>query len=235
MDLNVNRSNNLFVFFMRLIPVVIAFVLILLDGCSDDESPVKSRSYSISGDVQVSWVERSFTAESLGTSVADTVSGIKLFLADDTSALRDSAITVNGGYEFNRVAKGWYRIAALKAPGVFQTTDPFPVDGPNVSISKNVLLGPSGAMTVHPNPFDVSMVVVHDVSAQTHMVLNIHSIDGGLVRRVVDRTVRGGHYTWTWIGRDESNVQAPAGLYWAVLTTDYSTETQLIVKVDTLP
>lgn len=235
MGLNDLRSNNRHVFWARLLPVVIASAFIFPGGCSDDETPVKPRSYSISGNVLVSWVERNFTADSLGTAVEDTVSGITLFLTDNAMTVLDSTVTVNGEYEFTRVARGWYRIAALKAPGVFQTTDPFPIDGPNASISKNVPLGPSGTVTAYPNPFDVSMVIVHDVSAQTHLVVNIHSIDGGLVRRIVDRIVRGGHYTWTWIGRDESNAQAPAGLYWAVLTTDYSTETVLIVKVDTAP
>jgi flagellar hook assembly protein FlgD len=90
-------------------------------------------------------------------------------------------------------------------------------------------------MTSYPNPFDVTTIIDHDLLSETHMVLNIHSINGGIVRRIVDRTVPAGHYEWMWNGRNDGAAQVPAGLYWSVLTTDYSTETQLIVKVDTTP
>ena len=235
MHANVSHGNNLSVFLTRHSTVVTVSALILSGGCSDDESPVKPELYSISGNVLVSWVERNAAAESLGTTVEDTVSGIKVYLTDNTQAVLDSAVTVSGAYRFKRVSKGSYRIAALKAPGVLQSTDLFWVDGENAPVSKNVPLGPSGGTTSFPNPFNVATIIAHDLSSDTHMVLNIYSIEGERVRRIADRMVPEGHHEWMWNGRNDSATRAPAGLYWSVLTTEYSSETHLIVKVDTGP
>ncbi|MEW6751541.1 MAG: immune inhibitor A domain-containing protein [Candidatus Latescibacterota bacterium] len=73
----------------------------------------------------------------------------------------------------------------------------------------------------YPNPFNGSTVIRYTVGAgeaivtgQARMVLEVRSVVGGLVRRLVDEPAAPGLYQATWDGRDDSGGLVASGVYY---------------------
>jgi hypothetical protein len=76
----------------------------------------------------------------------------------------------------------------------------------------------------YPNPFIGSTVIGYTVginaaivSGRARTVLEVRSIAGGLVRRLVDEAAAPGIFTATWDGRDESGARSASGVYYLQL------------------
>ncbi len=64
-----------------------------------------------------------------------------------------------------------------------------------------------------PNPFNPRTTIRFAVPAQQHARLDIHAVDGRLVRRLLDGRVAAGEHAVTWDGRDDAGREVASGVY----------------------
>ncbi|HEY9166525.1 MAG TPA: right-handed parallel beta-helix repeat-containing protein [Candidatus Kryptonia bacterium] len=66
----------------------------------------------------------------------------------------------------------------------------------------------------YPNPFNPTTTIGYQLpDDNTHVVLNIYSITGQVVRTLVDANQNAGNYKATWDGTNNSGVQVSSGVY----------------------
>jgi hypothetical protein len=68
-----------------------------------------------------------------------------------------------------------------------------------------------------PNPFNPATTIAFDLPRDQHVRLDIYSVDGRLVRRLVDDQTSAGHHQVTWRGLDEQGRRMATGAYFYVL------------------
>ena len=64
-----------------------------------------------------------------------------------------------------------------------------------------------------PNPFNPRTVIRFAVPAEQHVRLDVHGVDGRLVRRLLDGRVGAGLHDVTWDGRDDAGREVASGVY----------------------
>lgn len=83
-----------------------------------------------------------------------------------------------------------------------------------------------------PNPFNPATRLSFAVPESGGKVtLVIHGVDGRRVRNLVGSDLRGGEYTVTWFGRDDSGRRLPSGVYFASLSSGGEVRTRKLVMV----
>ena len=70
-----------------------------------------------------------------------------------------------------------------------------------------------------PNPFNPRTVITFSVPAAHDARLDIYSLDGRLVRRLVDGHVAAGAHDVVWDGRDDAGREAASGVYFHRLSS----------------
>lgn len=68
-----------------------------------------------------------------------------------------------------------------------------------------------------PNPFNPSTTIRFEVPEQVHASVKIYSVDGRMVRNLLDNTVEPGRYNLAWDSRDDTGRPVSAGVYYYVL------------------
>jgi hypothetical protein len=64
-----------------------------------------------------------------------------------------------------------------------------------------------------PNPFNPRTTIRFALPAEQHVRLDVHSVDGRLVRRLLDGRMTVGAHDITWDGRDEDGREVASGVY----------------------
>ena len=75
---------------------------------------------------------------------------------------------------------------------------------------------PPSRLVLHgavPNPFNPRTTIRFAVPAEQHVQLDVHGVDGRLVRRLLDGRVGAGAHDVTWDGRDEAGREVASGVY----------------------
>ena len=72
----------------------------------------------------------------------------------------------------------------------------------------------------YPNPFNPTTMIKFDISKAGHVKLAVYSIEGRLIRTLVDKNFNPGKFSINWDGRDVSGQQVPSGTYFYRLVTD---------------
>ncbi len=80
----------------------------------------------------------------------------------------------------------------------------------------------------HPNPFNPSTVIKFEMKADGPVKLMVYSLDGRLVRSLVDDHRAPGIYTARWSGNDDRGVHVASGTYLYRLTTTNYTELKMM-------
>jgi len=70
----------------------------------------------------------------------------------------------------------------------------------------------------YPNPFNPSTIIEFDVCKPEQVNLKIYSLEGKLVKTLIERHLNAGRYSVTWDGTDEASVHLPSGTYFFQLT-----------------
>ncbi|MDZ7317045.1 MAG: hypothetical protein ONB24_13070 [candidate division KSB1 bacterium] len=83
----------------------------------------------------------------------------------------------------------------------------------------------------YPNPFNSSTVIPVMLSAPQEIRLEVVDLNGRLTRRLCSRLLPSGEHRFAWDGRDEYGREAAAGVYFARLTCEESTQ---IIKMTLL-
>lgn len=65
----------------------------------------------------------------------------------------------------------------------------------------------------YPNPFNPSTVIPFSLPQTAHTTLDIYTVAGQKIRRLIDAQYGAGQYKITWDGRDDFGWIAPAGMY----------------------
>jgi hypothetical protein len=95
---------------------------------------------------------------------------------------------------------------------------------PNQSARAGVLL------QNHPNPFNPSTEIRYVTKEAGHVLLQVFSVNGGLVRTLVNaHHGRGGTYQVTWNGRAEDGRLSPSGVYFYRLESSGDAEMKKMI------
>ncbi len=70
-----------------------------------------------------------------------------------------------------------------------------------------------------PNPFNPQTAIQFDSAARGEVILSIYTLNGRLVRRLVDQVLDSGSHEVVWNGRDDRNREMASGIYLARLET----------------
>jgi hypothetical protein len=80
----------------------------------------------------------------------------------------------------------------------------------------------------YPNPFDTFTEIAYELAVDGFVSLKIYSLNGELVRTLVDESQDAGHHTTKWDGRDDQGKQAASGSYFYQLESGGVIQTQKI-------
>ena len=72
----------------------------------------------------------------------------------------------------------------------------------------------------YPNPFNPSTNINYQLPINSKVTLKIYSINGELVKTLVDKEQTAGYYTIEWNGKDELDGICPSGIYLYRIETD---------------
>ncbi len=72
----------------------------------------------------------------------------------------------------------------------------------------------------YPNPFNPSTSINYQLPINSKVTLKIYSINGELVKTLVDKEQTAGYYTIEWNGKDELDGICPSGIYLYRIETD---------------
>jgi len=133
------------------------------------------------------------------------------------------------------IAEVGFRVLAAGAPGIG-------VGAVRARTPENQELDLSGAVDVGevpealprvtqlhapaPNPFNPATTIAYDLAVGGRVTLRIYSIDGRLVRTLVDETALPGRYSLVWQGRDDGGRTVASGTYVMRLVAPGRTETR---------
>ena len=80
-----------------------------------------------------------------------------------------------------------------------------------------------------PNPFNPSTTLAYDMAVGGRVTLKIYSIDGRLVRTLVDEQALPGRYSRVWQGRDDAGRTVASGAYVVRMVAPDRTETRRVM------
>jgi hypothetical protein len=83
--------------------------------------------------------------------------------------------------------------------------------------------------SAEPNPFNPRTTIKYGLAGEGIVTLRIYSVEGELVRTLVDTKQPAGHYALVWDGRGDSGREVPGGVYFARLATTGMVETSKLV------
>jgi hypothetical protein len=82
---------------------------------------------------------------------------------------------------------------------------------------------------ITPNPFKGNAQFSYSLETSAHVRLEIFSVDGRLVRALVDQMQAIGQHQFVWAATDARGRQLPAGIYLVRITDGFQTNTKSIV------
>jgi hypothetical protein len=82
-----------------------------------------------------------------------------------------------------------------------------------------------------PNPFRPPTAIAYALPAAGRVRLAIYTVDGRLVRTLIDRVAAAGEHTATWDGRDASGREQAAGVYFYRLETAAGSATRKLALI----
>ena len=85
--------------------------------------------------------------------------------------------------------------------------------------------------TAFPNPFNPQTTIAWELPAASNMQVEIHDIQGRLIRRLRDEMTAAGPGRVSWNGQDDSGNQAGSGLYFARVITEIGSVTRKLTLV----
>ena len=89
--------------------------------------------------------------------------------------------------------------------------------------------------TIYPNPstgsFSINYEVADNYEQYSNVLIWVYDIYGGIVSKLVDRTMETGRYSVEWNGKYDNGTNAPAGTYFVHFRTLNTTNVRKIVLI----
>ena len=82
-----------------------------------------------------------------------------------------------------------------------------------------------------PNPFNPATAIQFTISEPEHVRLNVYSLNGQLVRTLIDSLMYAGQHSVTWDASDSSGRDVASGVYLCRLMTDSEMQSSRLVLV----
>lgn len=82
-----------------------------------------------------------------------------------------------------------------------------------------------------PNPFNPSTKIVYSVPIHSRIQINIYSLQGRLVKMLVDGSRSPGRYTVSWNGTDNEGKRVASGVYFCRLAAGEFTESRKMMLI----
>ncbi len=161
--------------------------------------------------------------------------------------VQDVLITADGS-SVNPDEKGYYGMNL--APGIYDVTASLAGYASQLFEDVEILYGTETAVDIamiytsigdtgvrfetffsalHPNPFGALTTISYQLSASSTVQLTIFDISGRRVRSLVNDQQAGGDHSVIWNGTDDDGRNAPAGMYFCVLSAGEHFEVEKIV------
>jgi hypothetical protein len=188
----------------------------------------------------------------------DAVGGTPVGPVNLMNSLKASAMAAAAARRYGRAARLVDQIAdvALATPEIPHVFDP---DEPGTNlggrivarahtlsfslrelVEEKMLVGPPGIRMLGASPAGAGMEIAPNPSASGFNIsfapegkgavsLKIYSVDGRLVRTLIDGAAPGGRMTAAWDGRNAAGVRVAAGTYFAVLSQGESAEVKKLI------
>jgi hypothetical protein len=191
-------------------------------GCADKgktpSTPAVDR-FALSGRIRLDGKLADEADAPLGIRRVEDASGVMVHLSG-AGGMRDSTQTVSGGYSFQDLAPGSYRLAIWVVPSHPDTTSVTVVDR-DVATPDTLVLAPNGDIRNYPNPSTPDGIGTEFTthSVQTYSV-EVRSPAGDLVWTYSQTDVPAGYYHVHWDGDDLTDHVAPNGPYWIIVHAD---------------
>ena len=83
-----------------------------------------------------------------------------------------------------------------------------------------------------PSPFRDQVAIGFELPEPQHVSLLVHSVDGRLVRRLMDRDYVAGRHTIFWDAKDQAGRSVASGVYFVRLTAGVHSATRRLVRLD---
>lgn len=83
----------------------------------------------------------------------------------------------------------------------------------------------------HPNPFNPSTLITFDLARNQAVQLQVFSLDGVLLRTLLDGPRAAGQHAVSWDGRDTQGCALPSGVYLCRLTTEQTRQTRRMTMI----
>jgi hypothetical protein len=96
---------------------------------------------------------------------------------------------------------------AIQAPAAAETASG--LTAPRLALERN-----------RPNPFNPTTAIAFEIPRAGRATLRVYSVQGALVRTLVDAPLPAGRHTVTWDGRDDEGRALGSGLYLSELVSD---------------
>ncbi|MCX5752052.1 MAG: T9SS type A sorting domain-containing protein, partial [Candidatus Krumholzibacteria bacterium] len=83
----------------------------------------------------------------------------------------------------------------------------------------------------YPNPFNPTTTIDYAISRDSHVNLSVYSIDGRLIRTLVNEYQKGNRHNVQWDGKDDRGTAVASGIYFCRIKTERLNETMKLVLV----
>ncbi len=160
-----------------------------------DDTEVESVDIVLSRDGGLTW------DETLASGIENTGTFTWTVTGPESTECRIIVYALDGSYN-----EGWAEIA-----------DDFRITG--ISSVGDDLPGATALAPAHPNPFNPRTTISYKLGADTHARLQVFSVDGRLIKTLVDRTQQAGQHQAVWNGTDSKGQSVASGNYLYTLTT----------------
>ncbi len=160
-----------------------------------DETGVESVDIVLSRDGGLTW------DETLASGIDNTGTYSWTVTGPESMTCRIAVFALDGSHN-----EGWTEIA-----GDFQISGSSPVG--------HDLPGATALDQAHPNPFNPRTTISFKLGADTHARLQVFSVDGRLIKTLVDQTLQAGQHEAVWNGTDARGQSVASGNYLYTLTT----------------
>jgi hypothetical protein len=198
---------------------------VILASCSRS-SPTSTGTHTLSGRVRLVATLRNDTGDSTGVLRIENADSVRVYLYQG-AALKDSARSAAGGYQFAGLGSGAYSVATRLWGDIGDT-----VSIANLSsdaAADTLALGPTPAMTASPNPFSTQTRIDFPIFTTETARMIAQRPSGLTVRTLFDRTFAVGSHTLVWDGTDDIATPLPSGVYWVLFVSGADYRAVLVI------
>jgi len=139
-----------------------------------------------------------------------------------------------------RFAGGNYSVEGIAATpeagsqqgGTYQLLGGYWAPGQTVAAEKDPTPRSFAFLAPTPSPFRDQVAFAFELPDARHVSLFVHSVDGRLVRKLIDNEFGAGRHTAFWNGKDDAGREVRSGIYFVRISAGAFTASRRFVRLD---